>query len=130
MRRHPTVSDRRNFSAVRPQVSRDRPDKRREVEVRQMGGAIAPGGEHRSAFASRDVAYSLLIVGIADVAGVENHVAAILEAMRPWTGGYRLPNFTPEQYADAYDEVTIARLRRAIRSYDPDGVMAIGGVLA
>ena len=57
---------------------------------------------------------------------------AILEAMRPWTGGYRLPNFTfsPEQYADAYDEVTIARLRRAIRSYDPDGVMAIGGVLA
>ena len=52
--------------------------------------------------------------------------------MRPWTGGYRLPNFTftPEEYADAYDEVTIARLRRAIRTYDADGVMAIGGVLA
>jgi hypothetical protein len=101
------------------------------VEVRQMGGAIARGGEDPGAFASRDVAYSLLIVGIAEIPGVQDHAAAILEAMRPWTGGYRLPNFTftPEQYADAYDEVTIARLRRAIRTYDPDGVMAIGGVL-
>jgi hypothetical protein len=102
------------------------------VEVRQLGGAIARPGEHAAAFASREVAYSLLIVGIAEVSGVEDHAAAILEAMRRWTGGYRLPNFTftPEEYADAYDEVTIARLRRAIRTYDPDGVMAIGGVLA
>lgn len=102
------------------------------VEVRQMGGAIARGGEHPSAFASREVAYSLLIVGIAEIPGVQDHAAAILAAMRPWTGGYRLPNFTftPEEYADAYDEVTIARLRRAIRSYDPAGVMAIGGVLS
>jgi hypothetical protein len=102
------------------------------VEVRQMGGAIARQGEHPSAFASRDVAYSLLVVGIADVPGVEDHAAAILEAMGPWTGGHRLPNFTftPEEYADAYDSVTIARLRRAIRTYDPQGVMTIGGVLA
>jgi hypothetical protein len=42
-----------------------------------------------------------------------------------------LPNFTfePEAYVDAYDEMTLARLRRAIRTYDPDGVMAIGHVL-
>jgi hypothetical protein len=51
--------------------------------------------------------------------------------MEPWTGGHRLPNFTfaPEEYADAFDELTVARLRRAIRTYDPDGVMAIGRVL-
>jgi hypothetical protein len=102
------------------------------VEVRQMGGAIARGGEHPSAFASRDVAYSVLLVGIAGVPGVEDHASAVLEAVRPWTGGYRLPNFTftPEEYGDAYDEVTIARLRRAVRTYDPDGVMTIGSVLA
>jgi hypothetical protein len=102
------------------------------VEVRQMGGAIARGGEHPSAFSSRDVAYSVLLVGIAGVPGVEDHASAVLEAVRPWTGGYRLPNFTftPEEYRDAYDEVTIARLRRAVRSYDPDGVMTIGSVLA
>jgi FAD/FMN-containing dehydrogenase len=101
------------------------------AEVRQMGGAIARPGEHPAAFGSRDAAYSLLIVGIAEIPGVQDHAAAILEAMRPWTGGHRLPNFTftPEEYADAYDEATLARLRRAIRTYDPEGVMAIGRVL-
>ncbi|MCY4726829.1 FAD-binding oxidoreductase [Nocardioides sp. STR2] len=102
------------------------------VEVRQLGGAYARPGEHPAAFASRDAAYSLLVVGIAAIPGVEDHAAAILEAMAPWVGGHRLPNFTftPEEYVDAYDEVTLARLRRARRTYDPDGVLMIGGVLA
>ena len=102
------------------------------VEVRQLGGAYARPGEHPAAFASRDAAYSLLVVGIAEVPGVEDHAAAILDAMAPWVGSHRLPNFTftPEEYADAYDEVTLARLRRARRTYDPDGVLMIGGVLA
>lgn len=101
------------------------------VEVRQMGGATTHAGEHDSAFCSRHAAYSLLTVGIADVPGVETHAEAVLEAMDPWTGGHRLPNFTfsPEEYVDAYDEPTLARLRRAIRTYDPLGVMAVGRVL-
>ena len=102
------------------------------VEVRQMGGATARDGEHASAFCSRGAAYSLLTVGIAGTPGVESHAATILEALDPWTGGHRLPNFTfaPEEYVDAYDELTLARLRRAIRIYDPLGVMAIGRVLS
>lgn len=102
------------------------------VEVRQLGGAFARPGEHPAAFASRAAAYSLLLVGISEIPGVEDHSAAVLEAMAPWVGGHRLPNFTftPEEYVDAYDEVTLARLRRAVRTYDPDGVMTIGGVLA
>jgi FAD/FMN-containing dehydrogenase len=102
------------------------------VEVRQLGGAYARPGEHPAAFASRDAAYSLLVVGIAEIPGVQDHAAAILDAMAPWVGGHRLPNFTftPEEYVDAYDEVTLARLRRARRTYDPDGVLMIGGVLA
>ncbi len=101
------------------------------VEVRQMGGEIARPGEHESAFSSRDAAYSVLIVGIDGVPGVEAHAERILEALAPWTGGPRLPNFTftPETYLDAYDEATIDRLRRAIRVYDPQGVMKIGRVL-
>ncbi len=101
------------------------------VELRQLGGAFARPGEHPSAFASRNAAYSLLIVGISEVPGVEDHASAILDAMEPWVGDHRLPNFTftPEEYVDAYDEVTLARLRRALRTYDPEGVMAIGGVL-
>jgi len=102
------------------------------VEVRQLGGAYARPGEHPAAFASRDAAYSLLVVGIAAIPGVADHAQAVLDAMAPWVGGHRLPNFTftPEEYVDAYDEVTLARLRRARRTYDPAGVMAIGGVLA
>ena len=101
------------------------------VEVRQMGGAVARGGDHESAFCSRDTAYSLLAVGIAGTPGLEAHSAAVLEAMGPWTGRHRMPNFTfePGDYVDAYDERTRARLRRAIRKYDPQGVMAIGRVL-
>jgi hypothetical protein len=101
------------------------------VEVRQMGGATARAGRHDSAFSSRGAAYSLLTVGIADVPGVEAHAAAVLRALDPWTGGHRLPNFTfsPEEYVDAYDAPTLARLRQAIRTYDPLGVIAIGGVL-
>ena len=102
------------------------------VEVRQLGGAFARAGEHPAAFASRAAAYSLLVVGISEIPGVEDHAAAILDAMAPWVGGHRLPNFTftPEEYVDAYDEVTLARLRRARRTYDPHGVLMIGGVLA
>lgn len=101
------------------------------VEVRQMGGATARAGEHDSAFGSRDAAYALLTVGIAGTPGVEAHASSVLQAMEPWTGGHRMPNFTfePRDYRDAYDERTQARLRRAIRRYDPRGVMAIGHVL-
>jgi FAD binding domain len=101
------------------------------VEVRQMGGAVARRGAHESAFCSRDAAYSLLLVGIAGTPGMEAHGESVLSAMRPWTGGHRLPNFTfaAEDYLDAYDLRTVARLRRAIRAYDPDEVMAIGRAL-
>ena len=64
------------------------------VEVRQMGGATARAGEHESAFCARGAAYSLLSVGIAGTPGVEAHADKVLEAMEPWTGGHRLPNFT------------------------------------
>lgn len=102
------------------------------VEVRQMGGAVARDGAHDSAFCARGAAYSLLTVGIAGTPGVEGHAMGLLEALSPWVGGHRLPNFTfaADDYVDAYDEQTLARLRGAIRTYDPHGVIAIGHVLA
>jgi FAD binding domain-containing protein len=101
------------------------------VEVRQMGGATARGGPHESAFCARGAAYALLTVGIAGTPGVEGHAAGLLEALSPWIGGHRMPNFTfaAEDYRDAYDQPTLARLRRAIRTYDPHGVIAIGRAL-
>ena len=101
------------------------------VEVRQMGGATARGGAHDSAFCSRQAAYALLTVGIPGTPGLEDHAAGVVRAMGPWVGGHRMPNFTfdAEALVDAYDDRTLARLRAAIRTYDPHGVMAIGRVL-
>lgn len=101
------------------------------VEVRHLGGAIARPGQHDSAFCSRDAAYALLSVGIAGTPGVAEHGEAMLAALRPWSGPHRMPNFTFDS-ADlhgAYDERTRARLREAIRVYDPNGVIAMGRVL-
>lgn len=101
------------------------------VEIRQMGGATARAGEHDSAFCSREAAYALFAVGIAMVPGVKEHGRSVLAAFAPWTGGHRLPNFTFDaaELPAAYDDWTRARLRHAIRSYDPRGVIAIGHAL-
>ncbi len=91
------------------------------VEVRQMGGAIARPGAHESAFPSRDAAYSLLVVGIGGIPAVEEDAAAIIDAMAPWVGGHRLPNFSfeAESLAEAYTEETLKRLREARRNLRP-----------
>jgi FAD/FMN-containing dehydrogenase len=98
------------------------------VEVRQMGGATARPGAHESAFCVRDAAFSLLVVGIPMVPGAVEHGQQVVDAMAPWFGRRRLPNFTTAatDLPDAYDEWTRARLRHTIRRYDPDGVIAIG----
>ena len=101
------------------------------VEIRQMGGATGRPGAHDSAFCARGAAYALLTVGIPGVPGVEEHAAAVQDALRPWIGGHRMPNFTFEadMLIDAYDERTLARLRNAMRTYDPKGVIAISHAL-
>ncbi len=102
------------------------------VEVRQMGGATARPGAHESSFCARDAAYSLLVVGIPMVPGAVEHGQQVVDAMAPWFGTHRLPNFTSDaaELPNAYDEWTRARLRHTIRRYDPDGVMAIGHTFA
>ena len=101
------------------------------VEVRQLGGAVGDERRGASAFCSRGEGYSLLLVGIAGTPGLHDHGRAVLDAMTPWSGTYRLPNFSfsPKDLAVAYDPPTIARLRAAMRTYDPDRVMALGRVL-
>jgi hypothetical protein len=87
---------------------------------------------HDSAFCSRDAAYSVLIVGIAGVPGVEEHARSVLDKLGTWVGGHRRPNFTFDaaEFPPANDDWTLARLRRAVRTYDPSGVMAVGRALA
>lgn len=98
------------------------------VEVRQVGGATARRPEHDSAFCARDAAFAVLAVGIPDIPGTAEAAAAVIDAVRPWTGPHLMPNFTfsAEDLASAYDPPTLERLRHAVAAYDPAGVMALG----
>jgi hypothetical protein len=100
------------------------------VELRQMGGAYARGGEHDSAFRQRHARYSLLTVGMPGP-GVEENARGMSAALAPWVIEGSLPNFTfkAEDFPAAYDAQTLARLRAAITTYDPQGVIALGHAL-
>jgi UDP-N-acetylenolpyruvoylglucosamine reductase len=100
------------------------------VEVRQLGGAYARGGEHDSAFALRDGRFSVLAVGIPGTPGLEQSMADIRRAVAGWTMDRTLPNFTfePEHLPRCYDATTRARIAATVRTYDPQGVLAIGRV--
>jgi FAD/FMN-containing dehydrogenase len=101
------------------------------VEIRQMGGATARGGAHEAAFSSRSAAFCVLTVGL-DEPEAKQHAAAVQETLAPWVGGHRMPNFTfePSELVHAFAPPALERLRAAIRTYDPQGVMAIGRALA
>lgn len=102
------------------------------VEVRQMGGATARPGAYESAFSARDAAFSMLVVSIPMIPGAVEHAQQVVDAMEPWFGSHRLPNFTSDaaKLPAAYDDWTRAKLRHAVRRYDPDGVIAIGHAFA
>ena len=107
--------DRGRRRAARADRARARASPQVLVEVRQMGGAIARGGEHDERLLPRATRRTRCSSSASPASpGWRPTREAILEAMDPWTGGHRLPNFTftPEEYVDAYDEVTLARLRR------------------
>ncbi|SEP57694.1 FAD-binding oxidoreductase [Microlunatus flavus] len=99
------------------------------VEVRQLGGAMRHGTD--AAFAHRAAGFSVHSVGLA-VPPVRDaalgHGAALVEAVRPWSTGGRLPNFATRGDADwyraAYGETGVARLREVALAHDPRGVLA------
>jgi hypothetical protein len=100
------------------------------VEIRQLGGAYARGGEHASAFCPRHASYSVLAVGLPGP-DTERDQAVLADALAPWTLPDRLPNFsfTPGQLAAAYTPAVRARLVAALGAYDPDEVLAISRAL-
>ena len=91
-----------------------------QVELRQLGGATARPGAHPSAYCHRAAAYALHVVGGA--------AARVVAALAPWSTGGLLPDAPAAcgTASDRYDAATLARLERAVRTYDPDGVLALG----
>ena len=100
------------------------------VEVRQLGGAYAREGQHRSAFVHRAAGYSLFVVGMAPDPRVVPHVHELFTALADWDTGGIWPNFAPPHdeatARRAYDGATLARLAEVAERYDPDGVLAAG----
>jgi hypothetical protein len=100
------------------------------VEVRQLGGAIAAGGTHPSAFCHRDAAFSLLAIGIGAppvVEAVVDHAARLIAAMAPWSMDAEVPNFGvgtgAERMRRVYTPEVAARLRVLSASSDPAGIL-------
>ena len=112
------------FGSASPQVM---------VEVRQLGGAYARPGTFPSAFDHRDAAFSVLLVGMPDIPGTEEHGNAVFTALSPWTYDGMWPNFGPAVDAAttrlAYHPATLARLRATVQAYDPAGVMTMGAAI-
>jgi hypothetical protein len=104
------------------------------VEVREMGGAYARRPEHPDSFDHRDARFSVLCVGLAFepamTAAAEASAAGVFAALAPWDTGRVWPNFGPvhDEWSArrAYDDATRERLAAVVRTYDPDGVLALG----
>jgi hypothetical protein len=100
------------------------------VEVRALGGAYARETAHPNAFSHRAARFSLLAVGMAEGPARE-HTDGLFRAMSEWDTGGIWPNFGPavdEQTAlRAYDEETLERLVDIAETYDPYGVLQVGG---
>jgi len=105
------------------------------VELRQLGGALARPGAHRSAFCHRDAAFSLTVIGAPVpelVDAVRAHGAAVVNSLETWSTGGQFPNFAPatdpDRLARCYDEDTLYWLAALGERYDPAGVLRIGQV--
>lgn len=92
------------------------------VKLRRLGGAIARPGAHLSAYCHRAAAHALHVAGAFDSA------ARAVAALAPWSTGGLLPDAPAAcgTASDRYDAATLARLEHAVRTYDPDGVLALG----
>ncbi|MBA8792587.1 hypothetical protein FHX74_000181 [Friedmanniella endophytica] len=112
----------------------DRPCPQIIVELRLLGGALAEPGATPSALCHREAAFTLLAIslGVPPVVGpAQQHAAALLDALAPWSLGgasaTNLPNFSatadPAGVARMYDAATFARLGSLADSYDPHRVL-------
>jgi hypothetical protein len=104
------------------------------VEVRHLGGAYARPGAYPSAFDHRAAKFSVLTVAVAAdeemAAGGLSHADSLFMALADWDTGGVWPNFgIPHDAVSArrcYDERTLARLRKVVETYDPQGVLQAG----
>ncbi|WP_440101700.1 FAD-binding oxidoreductase [Streptosporangium sp. H16] len=93
------------------------------VELRHLGGALAPGRPGGGAVSGMDAAFAVFSTGIVPDAGVEAAAHAVLDemsdALAPWKAETAFRNFT-ERSGPRFDRLeTHIRLQRIKADYDP-----------
>lgn len=101
------------------------------TEIRQLGGRVTEAPQADDLFPGRGVAFALNAIGIAAGPAAEltaRDAARVVELVRPWTTGSRLPNFEattdPAAILETYGRERIARMRALIDLTDPKKVIA------
>jgi len=95
------------------------------VELRQLGGAVAEESPEHGAVGALDTGFALFAVGMAVDAEmrdlVEDRVAALKDALRPWTADRRYFNFgdSPGDGESFYTPETYRALQWVKTAYDP-----------
>jgi FAD/FMN-containing dehydrogenase len=95
------------------------------AELRQLGGALAPGAAVGGAVSALDGAFALFGVGIPTDAGaaaaIRNSVDMLHTAMAPWTTGRSYLNFAERRESGSalFGASTYRRLREIKSAYDP-----------
>ncbi len=102
-------------------------------EVRQLGGAIAAEPAVASAFARRDAAYCVNLVGPGMPPGraaVAERIGAVRAALGPWTGKGALANFEADvdqvRFMRVFPPDVHVRLAGIARTCDPNGILVAG----
>lgn len=106
------------------------------VELRQLGGALARPAAVPNAVAGRDAAFSVLALGpmAGPLAPVMPAITqSVVDRLQPWASRGGLLNFlgpaAPARVGRLWDDPDRARLLRAKRRVDPDGVFSTGQVV-
>jgi len=99
------------------------------VELRQLGGALAPTVEHPNPMGGGDARFSLNAIGVAPdpemAEGVEAHLARLVEATRPYRTGATFVNFMEvsppaDRVRAAYPPADWKRLVALKDAHDPE----------
>ena len=95
------------------------------LELRLLGGAVAPGRVPGGAVSGLDAGYLCFGVAVlpdpALAPAVEGAVQAAMAALAPWQASQSFLNFaeTPREFAQFVDDQTLGRLRDVKATYDP-----------
>ncbi len=106
----------------------DLPTAQSEIHVQHMGGAVARVANDETAFAQRDVAFFVNLIGVTSTAeeksAMQQRVRALYEQFAGKALAARLPNFRDRDDTETRSGVAVhsSRLAALRQTYDPDGV--------